>query len=530
VTVQEKGGSTLRIYFTNVRCPKYNWALAEKNLPWAFDAREFTRSSLAKKKVTLELDVRKIVVKEEPEKKEIEINSGTIFIKDKPFCYDLLLKGYGELKVVKGSEDISSAIKSYSLAVEKAQKAKSGIHGKKYVSKSYWDYSIPENKKKLASESNIEKGECDLPAIVEKCISASRFKLRLESKGCYIIFAIDTVTSIRSNKNMESLEKWAVKGTQKATELLAQCDVTVDIHKIDKAGTCHGALFLQNKNYGVKILSEGLAYLETSFGKSKNHVQYEAAQKKAQNAKKGFWKDESVLGCLGLIQEDDNQMSQSSGAREYTAELSECESALEFYIKRNDSSEMSSIVKNIKAKVSKCSVLNEPIELNTLCLANFHGEYHRARIVSKSGKNKFKVFYIDWGNTSLVNIHDLKICPNKIMNIKPQAICVRLAHIRVPSPEQNFGYNVIDLIQEKLYQKSFYVTELSRSNGVSDVEIHLSSKKEFESMLNYSLTQQGLALPDMDLKSVESDQKWKDAYVKAMDANPEILMVLDEYD
>ena len=528
VTVQEKGGNTLRIYLTNVSCPKYNWQLAEKNPEWAFEAKEFTRSALAKKKVTLEMDVRKIITKGEAEKKEIEINAGTIYLGEKPFAYDLIHKGLADLKIVKGSEDVSSAIKAYSLAYEKAKKAKNGIHGNKYVRKAYWDYSIPENKKKLASESNVEKGETDLPAVVEKCISATRFKIRLESKSCYVIFAIDTVTGVRSNKNMNSFEKWAKLGTEKATELLAQRDVTVDILKIDKAGTCHGALFFQKKNYGKKILMEGLAYVDANFGRNMYYDSYMESQNKAKQNKKGIWSDDAVLGGLGLVQEEENKEEKTNNVKEYKAELSECESAVEFFIKRNDNNEMNSILKTIKEKVSSCSTLSEPIELNTLCLATFDGEYHRARILSRVGKTKYKVFYIDWGNYGTLSAFDLKICPKKIMNVRAQAKCVKLAHVRVPNPNQNFGLKAIDLIQEKLYDKTFYVTQLSSSKGLANVEIYLNSKKEFSSSLNYVMCKLGLAIPDLDDKDVERDNQWRKAYDEAMDANPELLRVLDE--
>jgi endonuclease YncB( thermonuclease family) len=537
ITVQEASGERLRIFMTNLKSPRYNWAEADKGPAWSFEAREYTRTNLIKKKVGLEMDVRKVIVKEE-EKKEIIINAGTVFLKDKPFGVQLLERGLAELNIVKGSEDLSSALKVYTYASEKAKKTKKGIYGKKSVRRTFWDYSKPENKKKLKSESNLEPSDNLMKAVVERCISASRLKLRLDSEGCFVVFVLNSVKSIRGDKNMTSLEKWFEKGQVLASDLIAQRDVSIEIENIDNVGNVHGSLFVGKKNYAAKILEDGVAYLDTSWGKCRYHSVMSAAQEKAKQAKTGFWKDESVVMTLGLGNDDDeddevNGDLQESKApkkkdkiKEFKGELSECESADLLYIQR--SNKMKAISKILKDNHRKCSVLEEPVSMNTLCIAFFDGEYHRCRIVSRGAKKTYRVFFIDWGNFDNVPLTSLKVCPKKAMNIIPQARSVSLAHIRVPYKDQEFGYHAIDWIQGKLSGKKVTVRQLSKHKGVGYAEIYLKDSSDIKSSLNYMMCLEGYALPDIDDPTVGGDPVWKEAYNKALETNPDLNRVLNE--
>ena len=539
VTVQEPSGERLRIFLTNIKAPRYNWAEADKGPHCSFESREFTRTSLIKKNVGLEMDVRKSFIKEE-EKKEIIINAGTIYIKDEPFGVKLLERGLAELNIVRGSEDISSALKVYTYASERAKKGKKGIYGKKTGRKTYWDYSKPENKKKLKSESNLEAGEQMIKAVVEKCISASRIKLRLDSEGCFVIFVLNTVKSIRGDKNMLSLEKWFEKGRTLASDLIAQRDVSIQIENIDNVGNVHGSLFVGKKNYAVKILEEGMGFLDTTWGRSKYHAVMEKAEQSAKDKKAGFWSDKSVVVTLGLEDDDEDDMGdmdeiqetkekvKKSTVREYKAQLSECESADLFYMQRSGSTQIKSIVSIIKDRHRKCAVLEEPISLNTLCMAYYDGQYHRCRVTRKIGKNKYKVFFIDWGNYDTVKINDLKMCPKKAMNIAPQAKCVSLAHIRVAHRDQEFGLLTVDRIQELLMEKKVNVVQLNKKKGVGNVEIYLKNSKNIKDTLNYMLCAEGYALPDMEDPEIGQDPVWKEANKKALEITSELARVLNE--
>lgn len=543
ITVKEKGGETLRMYLSNVRAPRYRWEEGENNPPWAFEAREFTRSSLIKKEVGLEMDVRKII-KKETDSKEIEITAGTIFLDDKPFAVELLEKGFAELNVKKGSEDVSSCIKSYAVASEKAKKKKNGIFNRKYLRKAFWDYSIPENKKKLRMESNISEGET-LAAVVERCMSSTRFKLRLDSKNCFIIFSLNGLRAVRGNKNMSSLEKWADKGKALAIDLIAQRDVRIEIVKIDKAGTCHGDIYVKSKNYGFKTLKEGVAYLDTSFGRVRGQDALQKLQDMARTQKKGLWRDESVVMALGLASpvDDDADLNDAhnlgeiadtkSDARKrkpkaFKAELTECESADNFYIARTDSPQARSISKGIRDYGRKSSPLSDPIDFGTLCLGRFNGEFYRCRVVSKAGKSAYRVFFLDFGNYSAISLANLKTCPSKIMAIPPQARCVALAHVRVPNCDQEFGPAAVDLIQTRLMSKSFKVEIKGKDKYGSQVVIYLKDSEDVRDTLNFQIVQRGLALPDSDDQEVKGSGVWAEAYEAALKKNPGLVSVLDE--
>lgn len=544
VTVQEPGGERLRIFLTNIRAPKYSWANADQGPAWSFEAREFTRTSLIKKKVGLEMDVRKIIVKEE-EKKEIVINAGTVFLGDKPFGADLLERGLAELNIVRGSEDVSSALKDYTYASERAQKNKRGLFGKKPMRRTFWDYSKPENKKKLKAESNLEPGDTLLKAVVERCMSASRLKLRLDSEGCFVIFVLNSVKSIRGNKNMSSLEKWFEAGQALATDLIAQRDVLIQVENIDSKGNVHGSLFLGKKNFAVKVLREGVTYLDTTYGRCRYHSKMAEAQDQARANKAGFWQDKSVVMTLNLgLEEEEEEEEDEPGAegdlaetkaprkkaksKEFQAEISECESADLFYMQRAGSAKLKALAKIIQDKHRKCSMLEEPVTLKTLCLGYFEEEFHRCRIVSHAGKGKYKVFFIDWGNYDYVNVSNLKICPKKAMNILPQARAVSLAHIRVPSQNQQFGRSAIDWIQGNLMGKRVSVCQLTKYKGVASVEIYLKSKESVKQSLNYRMCVEGLALPDLDDPAVGEDPLWQEAYKLAVQVNPELVQVFNE--
>ena len=542
ITVQEKSGSTLRIFLTNIKAPKYDWRLAEKSDKWAFEARDFTRKALIKQVVTLELDVNKVVTLES--KKELEIKSGTIFVGNKAFAVDLLAKGLASLNVKKGSSDISSALSAYSIAYDLGVKRKAGMHGTKYTPKSFWDYSLPENKKKLKTSNTIELGDERVNAIVERCMSASRFKLRVDSLGIFIIFSLSNIKSVRGNKNMSSLEKWALKGSTRANELISQRDVTIQIQKIDNSGTCHGNLFVGKKNFTKTVLKEGLVYIDASFGKSKNHDKMYALEQKAKAAKAGFWKDDLVVVSLGLkdMNDEDDEEENNSGEileskssskkksnlKTFTAVLSECDSAQEFYMQRSNTTQMKTIIKGIKEKARKCSLLEEPIEFGTFCIGDFEGEFHRCKVISKGPKGAFKVFFLDWGNYGYLKSYKLKTCPPSLMNISPQAKCIALDHIKMAGNHLNTGLMAIDYIQEMLADKNVTVKQTQKDPTYCIAQVYPKKSEFITQSLNYLLVREGLAVPDFNDQEVKSNPVWKEAYDAACIKNSTNIQEIED--
>ena len=117
---------------------------------------------------------------------------------------------------------------------------------------------------------------------------------------------------------------------------------------------------------------------------------------------------------------------------EFNAMIIHVDSLKKFYIQVTETSNVHVLMK-LAENISTLSSSAPPLDVSNvhpgqLCLALFSGDYYRGRILEVSGKS-CRVYFIDFGNTDLVNCSNMKVIPTNLLTPSAQAIQCSLVGI-----------------------------------------------------------------------------------------------------
>lgn len=132
------------------------------------------------------------------------------------------------------------------------------------------------------------------------------------------------------------------------------------------------------------------------------------------------------------------------------------------------------------------------------CMAKYHGQWHRAQIVSEYEHNKLKVFYIDYGTVALVELKDLKYMAKIFSEIPAQAMRASMAYVKPVNHRwtRDASWSLLSLVYEKLLYA--YVVDVDRvDNFLHVVLIDTSGPQDY--IINQQLFVKGHAVWEDDL-------------------------------
>jgi staphylococcal nuclease domain-containing protein 1 len=154
-----------------------------------------------------------------------------------------------------------------------------------------------------------------IPAVVEYCANASRFKLYIPSQSCKITLVLGGLRVPKLGRTpQEKSEAFGPEGLDYVNRKVLQRNVEVTIEAMDKSGGFIGALFLlppgvtssgesttvvgakkkavniSRDNLATLLLKEGLAFIhDYSAQQSPYSNELYTAEKEARSVKKGVW-------------------------------------------------------------------------------------------------------------------------------------------------------------------------------------------------------------------------------------------------
>lgn len=132
------------------------------------------------------------------------------------------------------------------------------------------------------------------------------------------------------------------------------------------------------------------------------------------------------------------------------------------------------------------------------CMAKYHGQWHRAQIVSEYEHNKLKVFYIDYGTVALVELKDLKYMAKIFSDVPAQAMRASMAYVKPVNHRwtRDASWSLLSLVYEKLLYA--YVVDVDRVDNVLHVVlIDTSGPQDY--IINQQLFVKGHAVWEDDL-------------------------------
>ncbi|CAH2073709.1 unnamed protein product, partial [Thlaspi arvense] len=457
-----------RVNLSSIRCPKMgNPRREEKPAPYAREAREFLRQRLIGKQVIVQMEYsRKLTPADGPTTSgaaERVMDFGSVFLPS-PAKGDseevaasstasgqpagvniaelILSRGFGNVVRHRDFEERSNHYDALLAAESRALSGKKGIHSaKESPAMHVTDLTVAAAKKAkdfLPSLQRIKR----IPAVVEYVLSGHRFKLYIPKLTCSIAFSF---SGVRCPGRGEPFSDEAISVMRRR---IMQRDVEIEVETVDRTGTFLGSMWESRTNVATVLLEAGLAKMQTSFGADRiveAHI-LEQAERSAKNQKLKIWEN-YVEG-----EEVSNGSSTTVETRQketLKVAVTEVLGGGRFYVQSVGDQRIASI----QNQLASLSVKDAPIigsfnpKRGDIVLAQFSldNSWNRAMIVNapraavQSPDEKFEVFYIDYGNQEVVPYSAIRAVEPSVSSAPGLAQLCRLAYIKVPSLEEDFG-------------------------------------------------------------------------------------------
>lgn len=473
VVAVDPSGAERRITLSSVRAPRMGNPRRDiKGEPYSEEAKEFVRSRLIGKKVAVAMEyVRKVPGAEGAPDRVMEMASVHVD-KDAGVRDDdagqlnvaeaLVVRGFATVVRHRGDEERSAHYDDLVSAEERAKKARKGVHSSK---------DPPIHRVNDVSQSSSAKAKQFLPflqragtvtALVELVISGHRFKLLVEKEHLAITFSLSGVrTPGRSREGGD--EPFGPEALRFARHACLQRHVELDVEGIDKTGTFLGQMRVGGQSLATRLLESGLASIHPMFNAARapNGRELADAEAAAKAAKRGVWEnyDEEAEKAKQAAAEADEAGTVGSAVETLEVGVTEVIGGGLFYVQAvSEASSMAAI----EAGMADLSLGGSPSppgfapRPGDVVAGRFSGDgsWYRAHIERASG-GEFDVFYIDYGNTERLKVDNLRPLPPVLAAGAPKAKLCTLAFLKMPSLDEDFGYESAEMLGEQASGRTF---------------------------------------------------------------------------
>ncbi|WCJ36376.1 TUDOR-SN protein 1 [Euphorbia peplus] len=525
-----------RVNLSSIKCPKMgNPRRNDKPESYAREAKEFLRNKLIGQQVNVQMEYsRKVPMGDGPAgaagSGERVMDFGSIFLGspskgevDEASTTPGNQAGInvGELMVARGFatvvrhrdfEERSNFYDSLLAAESRAASTKKGIHSAKEPPATHIQDLTLLSAKKARDYLPFLQRSRKMNAVVDYVLSGHRFKLLLPKETCSLAFSF---SGVRCPGRGEPYSEEAIALMRRR---IMQRDVEIEIETVDRTGTFLGSLWESRTNMATVLLEAGLAKLQTSFGMDRipdAHL-LEQAEQSAKKKKLKIWEN-YVEG-----EEVSNGPAVESKQKEVLkVVVTEVLGGGQFYVQTAADQK----VGTLQQQLASLNLLEAPVigafnpKKGDIVLAQFSADnsWNRAMIVNgprgavESLKDKFEVFYIDYGNQEVVTYSQLRpIDPSVSLSPGLAQLC-SLAYIKVPGLEEDCGPEAAEYLSAQTLSSSkefrAKVEERDTSGGkvkgqgTGPVLIVTLVAVDSEISVNAAMVQEGLA-------RIEKRKKW----------------------
>ncbi|KAG7554358.1 Staphylococcal nuclease (SNase-like) OB-fold [Arabidopsis suecica] len=460
-----------RVCLSSIRSPKMgNPRREEKPAPYTREAREFLRQRLIGKQVIVQMEYsRKVTQADGPttsgaadrfmdfgsvflpspakgDSDEVAASSAAAINGSQPVGVNIaelvLARGFGNVVRHRDFEERSNHYDALLAAEARALSGKKGIHSaKESPAMHITDLTVAAAKKAkdfLPSLQRIRR----IPAVVEYVLSGHRFKLYIPKITCSIAFSF---SGVRCPGRGEPYSEEAISVMRRR---IMQRDVEIEVETVDRTGTFLGSMWESRTNVATVLLEAGLAKMQTSFGADRIAEAHllEQAERSAKNQKLKIWEN-YVEG--EEVSNGNTNTVETRQKETLKVVVTEVLGGGRFYVQSAGDQKVASI----QNQLASLSIKDAPIigsfnpKRGDIVLAQFSldNSWNRAMIVTapraavQSPDEKFEVFYIDYGNQETVPYSAIRPIDPSVSAAPGLAQLCRLAYIKVPSLEEDFG-------------------------------------------------------------------------------------------
>ncbi|CAF1707817.1 hypothetical protein Bca4012_005828 [Brassica carinata] len=449
-----------RVRLSSIRSPKMgNPRREEKPAPYAREAREFLRQRLIGKQVIVQMEYsRKIspadgVTTSGAGDTTRVMDFGSVFLPT-PTKGDtaeatpganiaelIIARGFGTVVRHRDFEERSNHYEALLAAEARAVAGKKGIQSAKDSPVMHvTDLTVASAKKAKDFLPSLHRSR-RISAVVEYVLSGHRFKLYIPKETCSIAFAF---SGVRCPGRGEPYSEDAIAFMRRK---IMQRDVEIEVETVDRTGTFLGSMWESRTNAATFLLEAGLAKMQTGFGADRIPEAHllELAERSAKNQKLKIWENyvegEEVVNGGSKVE---TRLKET-----LKVVVTEVLEGGRFYVQTIGDQKVASI----QNQLASLSLKDAPIvgsfnpKKGDIVLAQFSldNSWNRAMIVNaprgavQSPDDKFEVFYIDYGNQETVPYSAVRPIEPSVSSAPGLAQLCRLAYIKVPSVEDDFG-------------------------------------------------------------------------------------------
>eukprot|EP00288_Rhodomonas_lens_P017705 CAMPEP_0177709398 /NCGR_PEP_ID=MMETSP0484_2-20121128/10781_1 /TAXON_ID=354590 /ORGANISM="Rhodomonas lens, Strain RHODO" /LENGTH=894 /DNA_ID=CAMNT_0019221011 /DNA_START=35 /DNA_END=2719 /DNA_ORIENTATION=+ len=476
-----------RIALSSIRTPKLG-RRDQKDEAWAWEAREFLRSRLIGRKVTVGIDY----IRPLPNSTTGETERVFASVSEGANNVAVALVANGLATVMKHRQDDQDRSLYYDDLIQAeaaAARDKKGLHGDATPpTRHINDVSNSSATAQAKQMFGFVQRAGRLQGIVQHVVNGARYKVLIPKQSCVISLALAGVRCpTTGRKDGEPGEPYGEEAYAFARDKCLQHDVEVEVHAQDKIGTMIGRLYIHKQDMGVTLLKEG--YARTSGRDMTNEM--EEAEKGAQQKRLRTWeKYDAELEAEKAAAEAAEVVESATSGEATQVTVTEVVDAVTFYVHPTGAEQQIAYVADrLAAMVVKEDGEFRPKVGEVVC-AKFSADdlWYRARVEARKG-DTCSVLFIDYGNGEDVPVSRLRPLPSSVptpVACPPQALEYKLAYIKPPKDEE-FKNEAMACVQEILAASNGVVSAKmeyrERSGRCHVMMMDPASGKSFNSIL-----------------------------------------------
>uniref|UniRef100_A0A8D9BSS8 Staphylococcal nuclease domain-containing protein 1 n=1 Tax=Cacopsylla melanoneura TaxID=428564 RepID=A0A8D9BSS8_9HEMI len=436
------------------------------DVPWLYEAREFLRTRLIGKKVTISEDYTQDARDKFPEKKCV-----SVFVGQENIAEALLSKGLATcVRYREDEENKSPHYEKLRQAEDKAEKSLVGVWAKKDVSVHRVNDVSTDGARAKAMFPSLQRFS-SIEGVVEFVASGSRFRIYIDRETCLITFLLGGIDCPRASrpagpntKDRIPSEEFGEEALDHVKKLVLQRTVELKVETMDKRGGMIGWMFVNGVNLSIELVEQGFARVHETAERSVYARQLKQAEENAKALKLRRWEnykeeDELAAAAERAAAEESAGGHTSNERADRTVNYIEAivcvvEAATDLSIYCQKVSEAPKI-DSLMSRLRQEFTANPPVlgaytpRRNDICAARFPAdqEWYRAKVEKVQG-NKANIFYIDYGNKETAEFSELTFLPEQFKSEPGYAHEYRLAFTK--QPPEDYRPDSIHRLEEEI--------------------------------------------------------------------------------
>eukprot|EP00968_Pinguiococcus_pyrenoidosus_P020470 scaffold2405_cov211-Pinguiococcus_pyrenoidosus.AAC.4 len=507
-----KGGEKEeRVSLSSLRAPRLgNRRAGSPDEPWSVEAKEALRSRVIGRTVSVSIEYER-EIKNAGTGDSQKRRFGTVLVgkgsRVKNVAAVLVSEGLAQVmrSGKENADERSAHFDSLVAAEESARQAKKGIHSGGLPSTAPIQDLTTDSRRAKGMEAELRRETRGFRARVEHVFNGGMFKIVIPREGLALMFRIGAlrVPKPASAASSRAPEPLADEAKAYARKHLNQRDIEVVIAEMDRNGIAIGSLTVVGqgnaKSYAEGLLEEGLAKLDERYAEynltQAAVIPLRRAMESATEQKKGL----HLLDAKAAEEEEKPPEAEEvtvGGTRALEIPSGTClvrvadiadasKFSLHLDDRRGDLQEVNEMMEEFGTQQGLNPGPPMQVRRGQKCAALFDDgsgvQWYRAIVLAVIGGTDVRVHYVDYGNTDVIATNRLAPLELTYFAIPPCAVGARLALLRTPTLDNEFGSDAAYFLNEMVWNRVLecvFHTRTMGSEGVLEVSLSQPQPQE----------------------------------------------------